>query len=125
MTRAISQQDVPLMLGCETHLLNSKNVYSAVVLPGTVLIRAKADHFFRIMEESGQETLPQLRQMARHEQLQVLKYFLTHVEDSSDAEAASMPNKEKFCSESAEQMKAGKKIREKLHQKLKQQMQAG
>lgn len=78
------------------------------------------------MEESGPETLPQLKKMAKQEQLQILKYFLNHVNsESTGTQVSSLPFKERFVSDIASQIKAGKKIREKLHERLKQQMNAG
>ena len=103
------------------------SVYSAVLSPFAIFISAKAEHFFRIIQESRSPAIEKMKAMVSQDQIAILKYYLKLLAQTKATRSTqSMQNKEKYCLEAAKDIKnVGQKVKDKLHQRLKLQMNAG
>ena len=72
-------------------------VYSAVLSPFAIYISAKAEHFFRIIQESRSPAIEKMKAMVSQDQIAILKYYLKLLAQTKARRSTqSMQNKEKY-----------------------------
>lgn len=71
MTHDVDDNTQPYLFGCDNQLLKQKNNYTTVITPNSVIVSARGEHFFRVLEEGGMSMILELRKNTKVEQGQI------------------------------------------------------